>query len=91
MTPEEFNRMYLCDFTPSEKDKRLYELAKYYHETCESYDRIICTGSIRPMNSFEFADINKHALQVKQYCIRKGQSDGLTKKEVRKAISDYSK
>lgn len=94
MGPEEFKRLYLGEFTWSEKDQKLYDIGKYYHETCETYDRKICTGpikhgSVQPGRHYELVDINKHASGVYRQCVAIGIRAGFTEKEIAKAVKEY--
>jgi hypothetical protein len=40
-----FHSEYLC--APSENRTKLRELALEYHQRCEEYDRLVCTGPIK--------------------------------------------
>jgi hypothetical protein len=58
-----------CEWTPTEKDGKLYELAKRYHDETEAYDRTVCSGpvvhgSIQPIGPWELGAINRNARQV---------------------------
>jgi hypothetical protein len=43
---KQFNREYLATL-PSKNKIRLRELALEYHQKCEEYDRLVCTGPIK--------------------------------------------
>lgn len=48
---------------------KITELAKEYHDRCDAYDRQVCTGKNRygepmPATSYQYAAINKHAIEV---------------------------
>jgi len=94
MSPEEYKKLYLGNWKITEKQKLLYEIGKYYHETCEIYDRAYCTGhfindSIMPANSYESILINKYAILIKSQLYEKYLQ--FTKQEIHKAIVDYFK
>lgn len=78
----------------SEKERWLSEIAKFYHDTCETFDRINCSavnddGISMPYTSEEFCKINKHAHSVKKECYELGRAKGFLKDEIAKAISKF--
>ena len=94
LAPDFFRKGYLADFfQPTAEDLALEELARAYHERCDTYDREVCSG-IRhnepfPINARELGLINKHARHVRDDVSRQGASRGLTGEQVAKAIRDY--
>lgn len=83
---------YLGDFTATEKAKLLYRLAKQYHETCEAYDREVCSyisevsGNALPTSPSEYRLINKHAREVLENILLSNPS--VDRKELRRVISN---
>ena len=58
-----------CEWTPTEKDNKLHELAQRYYTETEAYDRTVCTGpiidgGIMPVTNYERGLINRNARQV---------------------------
>lgn len=58
-----------CEWVPTEKDRRLYDLAKRYRDETEAYDRTVCSGpilhgSIMPASAQETALITRNARKV---------------------------
>ncbi len=72
-----------------------YELAKEYHETCETFDRTVCTGAkgsvAMPMNGRELGCIGKHAQGVRMIVEAKAARDGISMRELCAAISYYGR
>jgi hypothetical protein len=84
-----------CEWTPTEKDKTLHELAKRYHDETESYDRTVCTGpivrgSIQAANSRELALINRNARPVFDRIAREAASHGISKIELWHAVGRHA-
>ncbi len=80
------------DFTPTEKDRRLYELAKQYHEETEGYDQTVCScrndrGIAMPATRYELGLINRNALKVRKRLLDENPAIGRT--ELYRAISRY--
>ena len=91
---DQFQSQYLCNFEPTEKERKLYEFAKRYHVETELYDRTVCTGqivrdSIMPMYPWELAAINKNARKKFMVIAEEASRHGIDVKELRKAISRY--
>jgi hypothetical protein len=81
------------DFTPTEKDHRLYELAKQYHEETEAYDQTVCSvknerGVAMPIDAYEYGLINRNALKVRKRLLDANPDIGST--ELHRAISKYA-
>lgn len=91
---DEFHTQYMMK--PQRPESRiLNEIAAYYHETCEAYDRTVCTGpivsgEIRPRTSYELARINIHARQTKDDCIQLGMANALMEGDVLEAIRNHN-
>ena len=82
------------EWVPSEKDTLLYNLAKHYHEETEAFDRRVCTGpiiqgAITPMTTAEVVAINRNAIAVRQKLYAEAASHGITRDELRHAISHF--
>ena|SRR5260221_2270662 len=77
------------------EEKALRELAKQYHERCETYDQSVCTGrhpktgTAMPVDPYQFRSINTHALRVRDEINRVGESMGFTDEQVTRAIQNY--
>ena len=82
---------YLCEFRITERDRLIFDLATRYHDECEAYDAIVCTGRGRygamPVNSHEMALINRNAIAVKKRIYLEAEQRGISKDEIRKAIA----
>jgi hypothetical protein len=94
MNNSDFQKQFLGTFEISKKERVLYELSQWYHETCETFDRTICSGpivdgSIRPVDGFELGIINRNALKAKKECIKSAGRYDITKEEMVKAIQNY--
>lgn len=67
---EKFKREHYCDWKISKSVNLLCELAKEYHDRCESYDRSVCKGwsdrdqCAMPMNAMERRLITENAYSV---------------------------
>lgn len=64
-----FKALLYGDFTPTEEDRRLHELAKQYHKEAEAYDQIVCSGKSKsgaamPVDAYELRLINRNALKI---------------------------
>lgn len=84
-----------CEWTPTEKDNKLHELAKRYHDGTEAYDRTVCTGpivrdSIQAANSRELAQINRNARQVFDRIAREAASHDISKAELWHAVGRHA-
>lgn len=80
-------------FTPTEKDQRLHELAKQYHEETEAYDRTVCSsknkrGVAMPVDYYEHGLINRNALRVRKRLLDENPEIG--REELHMAISRYA-
>ena len=93
MNQEEFKTQYMGSFEISEKDKGLYELAKFYHEIVDAFDSFVCTSKIKgepyPASRYERAIIDKHARTVREQCIETGISRGFTREEIHASIKKF--
>lgn len=84
-----------CDWTPTEKDRLLYELAKRYHDETEAYDRTVCTGpivrgSIRPVYPRETVLINRNAQRVFDGIAREAAAHGINRAELWRAVGRHA-
>jgi hypothetical protein len=84
-----------CEWTPTEKDNKLHELALRYHAETEAYDRTVCTGpivrdSIQAANSRELAQINRNARQVFNQIAREAASHDISKAELWHAVGRHA-
>lgn len=89
----DLNALLYGDFKPTESDRRLYELAKQYHEETEAYDQTVCSGRIErgiamPVDAYEFGLINRNALRVRDRLIK--DNPGIGRTELHRAISRYA-
>ena len=96
MDQKEFEKYYMCrPWDRSEKECELSEIAKFYHDTCEIFDRVNCSGFnydlgiSMPVTSEEFCKINKHAHSVKKECYEWGRARGFSKDAIARAISEF--
>jgi len=87
---EAFNGVFIL----TEKDCRLYSLAKQYHEETEAYDQTVCRGRDKrgvamPVDAYEHGLINRHALAVRKRLLDENQD--IDRKELHRAIIDARK
>lgn len=96
--PEYYSTWYTdhqCAQQPTSRDILLHGLAKEYHDTCERYDRSVCTGriyrgSIMPATKHQLGLINKHAASVLAQVIAKAVDNGISRKDMMRAIQHYN-
>jgi hypothetical protein len=84
-----------CEWVPTEKDRRLYDLAKRYHDETEAYDRTVCSGpllhgSIQPASTYEAALINRNAHAVLRRIREEAAGHGISTAELWKAIGRHA-
>ena len=84
-----------CEWTPSEKDNKLHELAKRYHDETEAFDRAVCTGtivrgSIMPIGPHEAGLINRNARQVFEIIAQEAASHDISKAELWRAVGRHA-
>ena len=84
-----------CEWTPTEKDNKLHELAKRYHDETEAYDRTVCTGpivhgSIQPYGGRQTVLITQNARQVFLRIEAEAARHGISKAEMWRAIGRYA-
>lgn len=89
-----FEKNYMQKFEISDDEKKLMELAKEYHDCCDSYDDRICSGvnsygESMPKSNTEYKMINENSARVRKRIILKGGMMGFSGNEVSKAISKY--
>lgn len=85
---------YMSEWQPTERDKRLHELATRYHTKCEAYDRTVCTGptgkdGIMPATYREMALINQNAHAVRKQIEEEAAREGIGREELARAISKW--
>jgi hypothetical protein len=91
---DEFHRWMRSEWTPTEEDNKLHELAQRYHDETEAYDRTVCTGpivdgSIQPFGGRQTVLINQHARQVFLRIETEAASHGISKAEMWRAIGRH--
>jgi hypothetical protein len=84
-----FKELYLG--VPKEPNYEAYALAEEYHETCEQFDLVHCTGRSEdviaiPINGKERIAIEKHARKIYDNLCSKAESLGCTKKEFQNIV-----
>lgn len=84
-----------CKWTLTEKDDKLYTLAKRYHDETEAFDRVVCTGpilhgSIRPASTHEMAKSMCNAHKVWRQILDDATKHGITASELWQAIGKYA-
>lgn len=82
---------YLGTWSYTEKDRKIDDLAKRYHELTEAYDRTVCTGpivngSIQPSTPTESALISRNAKTVLINLLLEVEISEITKPELMAAI-----
>jgi hypothetical protein len=94
----EWSKQYEQEWTIGPKERLLYELAKEYHETCEAYDRTVCSGPIGPDGAMpaSYAErglINRNAKKVRDAIAKRAEDAqlGITRAELQDAIVRYEK
>ncbi|BCB23186.1 hypothetical protein KNT66_gp14 [Burkholderia phage FLC5] len=86
--------LYLGTFAPTPRTQ-LDELAAEYHERCEAYDRLVCTGpikhgSIMPATTRELHLIGRHARDVRHELTKRAELAGYTSQQLTKAINNHA-
>jgi hypothetical protein len=82
---------YLETWSYTEKDRKIDDLAKRYHELTEAYDRTVCTGpiangAIQPSTPTEAVSINRNAKTVLSNLLLEAEISEITKPELLAAI-----
>jgi len=94
MKNAEFKKLYQGNFELSQHDIDLIELAKKYHDKCNAYDDIVCSGRREgvsfPVSHWEVVAVNKNALKVRSAIIKQGERKGYAPDVVRKAIQKFN-
>jgi len=78
--------LYMCgEFPP--RDTRLDQLAKEYHDTCESFDKTVCAarGGGIPTTPHEQARVSRHASELIHELAHR---EGVPLQELREAIRE---
>jgi hypothetical protein len=90
---DDWSKEYEGRFPPP--DQLLYELAREYHERCETYDRTVCTGPIGPGGGIlpatprESGLINSNAKAILNELIDRGVKQGRKRDDIVHAIQKY--
>lgn len=84
-----------CEWVPTEKDNKLHELAKRYHDETEAYDRMVCTGPIvrgsaQPFHPHELAAINRNARQVFDRIAQEAAGHDISRAELWRAVGRHA-
>lgn len=84
--------LYCGEFAPTEKDRKLYDLAKQYHDETELYDRGVCSGRTddgiaMPVDNYELVMINRNAHKVRKRLLK--ENPGIESAELNRAIGRY--
>jgi hypothetical protein len=95
LDPDGRRALFYQEWEPSEKDRKLYKLAKQYHDETEAFDRTVCTGpiingSIMPVGNREFVEVNRNAYKVRARIIAEAAQHGITTREMSDAIGRYA-
>ncbi len=88
----ELSALLYGDFTPSEYDHRLYDIAKQYHEETEAYDQTVCRaknerGVAIPTNAYELKLISLNAQKVRNRLLN--ENPDIDQKKLHKMISRF--
>jgi hypothetical protein len=80
---------------PTEKDNKLHELAKRYHDETEASDRTVCTGpivrgSIQPFRPWEMVAINRNARQVFDRIAQEAARHDISRAELWRAVGRHA-
>ncbi|ADP02352.1 gp7 [Burkholderia phage KS14] len=84
--------LYIGTFAPTPRTQ-LDELAAEYHERCEAYDRLVCTGpiihgSIMPATAHELRLIGRNARAVLRELAERAAMLGYSSRQLTKAIQE---
>ena len=84
-----------CEWTTTEKDNKLHELAKRYHAETEAYDQTVCTGpivngGIMPATSYERGLINRNARQAFDRIAQEASGHGISRAELWHAVGRHA-
>lgn len=90
-----FATQYQCEFRWTEKNRKLHEYAKSYHEQTEAFDRTVCTGpivngSIMAATTREAALSSRNARRVRGEIALQAVEHGISSDELNRAIRDYA-
>lgn len=92
MDYETFNNLYVGNFDLSERELRIIALAEKYHDICERYDELVCSGRSKydhcamPVDAFELRAVNSNSRKVFNNLCE--QNPDIDPKELRKAIQN---
>jgi hypothetical protein len=84
-----------CEWAPTDKDNKLHELAKRYHDETEAYDRTVCTGPIRdgsvmPIGTRQMALVNRNAIKVRERIMHEAAQHDISRQDIARAISRHA-
>lgn len=84
-------QQYFCLWQISDREIRLCELETSYHQSCEAFDRIICTGPYRggvvfPATHEEMQLISKNEMKVRKEILAAADAEGFSRNEILEAI-----
>lgn len=87
-----FYNEYMC--IPVVVNEFLYDLAEYYHKTCDEYDAVVCSGKWKnnepyPVDAWERERIISHAYRVRKEIMELAKNKGYGADEVLKAIRNH--
>jgi hypothetical protein len=84
-----------CEWAPTDKDNKLHELAKRYHDETEAYDRTVCTGPIRdgsvmPIGTRQMALVNRNDIKVRERIMHEAAQHDISRQDIARAISRHA-
>lgn len=94
LAPEQYQALFLGEFSIEGQDPDLVKLADEYHQRAEAYDRTVCTGpmgpdGIMPATHAELAAINRHADQLRRELVDRALRAGFTAEQFKEAMMHY--
>lgn len=91
-----FTVRFLGLWTVTPEEDRLRQLAEEYHNRCEEYDRIVCSGTCQydkktamPIGMYEEGMVRRNAHEVFQKIAVMAEREGYTSGQLRRAISTF--
>lgn len=89
------SEFYTGSFALDPKHIQMQELAKKYHDECDSYDNAVCTGFCHrtntkmPVTAYQSRLVSMNALLVLKKVYTEAQEHGICVQELRQAISSF--
>lgn len=85
---------YEQEWVPTERDRKMYDLAARYHKETEGYDRGVCTGpiidgGIIPIGRYERVAVERNARRALAAIMQEAQHAGISRAEMFRAIGKY--